>query len=339
MAHKVRLLATRPPLCLLPLFPLLVLTLHLFLHRSRPSLKHFTDCKVSALAAMKMLKHALAGVTEGRAERGVPVEIMGLLIGKPDGNAIVVTDVFPLPVKGIEYQVNLLDQAMGFITRAQDALEARRRERFVGWYHSHPFDPEPWSHCHLSATDVATQANWQALAPFWTAIVIDPLRSAQQGSLDMGAYRTYPATHTPPELEAPDGTRAPGLTELRRRWGVSSGRYYALQTSYFSSSAGAPLLQQTAAASLWVTALASTPGRDREALAQAAEGAARARKAVADDVAQMGTKGAVEGDGAKELAKLGACQCAAAAEAVMRVLALSLKSKEDEDGLNGMCDT
>ena len=81
---------------------------------------------------MKMLKHTLAGVSEGRAERGTPVEVMGLLIGKPDGPSIVVTDVFPLPVKGIEYQVQVLEKAMVYMTQVQDALELRRADRFVG---------------------------------------------------------------------------------------------------------------------------------------------------------------------------------------------------------------
>jgi hypothetical protein len=39
---------------------------------------------------MKMLKHALAGVEKGRKAGTNPIEIMGLLIGKPSGDTIVV---------------------------------------------------------------------------------------------------------------------------------------------------------------------------------------------------------------------------------------------------------
>ena len=68
--------------------------------------KYFNKVKISALCSMKMLKHSLAGVKKGReGERGTPIEIMGLLVGKPDGDTIVVMDAYPLPVEGIEYKV------------------------------------------------------------------------------------------------------------------------------------------------------------------------------------------------------------------------------------------
>ena len=46
------------------------------------SVKHFQTCRISALAAMKMLKHALAGVEKGRKAGTNPIEVMGLMIGK-----------------------------------------------------------------------------------------------------------------------------------------------------------------------------------------------------------------------------------------------------------------
>jgi len=54
-----------------------------------------------------------------------------------------------------------------------------RKERFLGWYHSHPFDVEVHSHCFLSSTDVSTQLAWQrATEPKgdpWLAIVVSRL--------------------------------------------------------------------------------------------------------------------------------------------------------------------
>lgn len=51
-----------------------------------------------------------------------------------------------------------------------------RKERFMGWYHSHPFDVEVHSHCFLSSTDISTQLSWQrAEDPHgnpWLAIVV-----------------------------------------------------------------------------------------------------------------------------------------------------------------------
>jgi len=41
-------------------------------------------------------------------------------------------------------------------------IEESRKERFMGWYHSHPFDvDEQHSHCYLSNTDLSTQLQWQ----------------------------------------------------------------------------------------------------------------------------------------------------------------------------------
>lgn len=48
----------------------------------------------------------------------------------------------------------------------------------MGWYHSHPFDVEVYSHCHLSGTDVQTQLAWQRAQDVrdfpWLAIVVGP---------------------------------------------------------------------------------------------------------------------------------------------------------------------
>jgi len=192
---------------------------------------------------MKMLKHALSGVTEGRTERGVPVEVMGLLLGKPEGNSIIVTDVFPLPVKGIEYEVQVMEKSLAFMTQIQEALELRRNDRFVGWYHSHPFEVEAWSHCHLSAIDVGTQLAWQASSPWWLAIVVDPLRSLFRSMPDMGAYRCYPAAYDPPASTLPDGSVAVDPQWTLQRWGNSYSRYYELNIEYFTSSVSNALLQ------------------------------------------------------------------------------------------------
>lgn len=83
---------------------------------------------------MKMLKHALAGVEKGRKAGTNPIEVMGLMIGKPDGDAIVVLDCCPLPVEGSETRV-VADDAQVYMTQLMDSMELRRKEGFVGWYH------------------------------------------------------------------------------------------------------------------------------------------------------------------------------------------------------------
>ena len=54
---------------------------------------------------MKMLTHALSGVQKGLEKGGMPIEIMGLIVGRPSIEkaslrTLIVTDVFPLPVEG-----------------------------------------------------------------------------------------------------------------------------------------------------------------------------------------------------------------------------------------------
>lgn len=57
----------------------------------------FKRVKVSALALLKMVVHARSGGT---------IEVMGLMQGKTDGDAIIVMDAFALPVEGTETRVN-----------------------------------------------------------------------------------------------------------------------------------------------------------------------------------------------------------------------------------------
>lgn len=127
--------------------------------------KYFRSIQISTLATMKMLKHALLGVERGRADNGIPQEIMGLLIGKPHGNCIIILDVAPLPVVGTETRV-VADDAQMHMIGLMESLELRRKDTFIGWYHSHPFDLESYSHCHLSNTDVLTQQNWQRVCTY-----------------------------------------------------------------------------------------------------------------------------------------------------------------------------
>jgi COP9 signalosome complex subunit 5 len=191
---------------------------------------------------MKMLMHANSGVEKGIAAGGKPVEVMGMLMGRPDTEnhrALIVTDVFALPVEGAETRVLADDeQVTNYMIELGEALEVNRKERFMGWYHSHPFDVEEYSHCFLSSTDVSTQLSWQrAEDPHgnpWLAIVVDPLRSLAKDRPDFGAFRVYPPEYTAPANETPDGKIV--TDDLRRveRWGSCWNRYYTLEVGNFS---------------------------------------------------------------------------------------------------------
>eukprot|EP00455_Lapot_gusevi_P018036 TRINITY_DN1976_c0_g1_i1.p1 TRINITY_DN1976_c0_g1~~TRINITY_DN1976_c0_g1_i1.p1 ORF type:complete len:337 (+),score=82.47 TRINITY_DN1976_c0_g1_i1:55-1065(+) len=242
------------------------------------NVKHFKRVQISALASMKMLKHALAGVEQGRAEGGTSFEVMGLMVGKPEGDSIIVMDAFPLPVKGTENFV-LADspEIQAYMIDLSEALELVRPERFVGWYHSHPFDVDGTTHCFLSATDVSTQFQWQRSLDPWIAVVVDPLRSLARQEPDIQAFRCYPVSHNPPPSECPDGTTADEETKTLR-WGKAANRYYQLQVSYFMSKLGSKLLSIMARNHLWIRVLAATPSaqpENRQGLSDRMDGVAR----------------------------------------------------------------
>lgn len=149
--------------------------------------KYFEKVALSPSAVTKMMMHCASGVQKGIAKGGNPIEVMGLLLGRPDPTTpktLVVTDAFPLPIEGFETRVIADDQhVVNHMISLNECLERTRSESFMGWYHSHPFDVADHSHCFLSQTDLSTQLQWQRAEdphgnPF-VAIVLDPLRSLQ----------------------------------------------------------------------------------------------------------------------------------------------------------------
>jgi COP9 signalosome complex subunit 5 len=232
--------------------------------------KYFKRCRVSALAAMKMLEHALQGVQAGQEKGGKPLEIMGLLLGKPDGDAVVVLDTFPLPVEGTETKVMADDEKVSkYMIDLSEQLERTRAERLIGWYHSHPFDVGTESNCFLSATDVQTQIMWQrALDPKWIAIVVDPLRSLAKQNPEMMCFRVYPPDHQPPQHQCPDGQIVPDDNAKQQRWGALHHRYYVLKVEFFISVLGRKLLEILSKNHLWVRVLSSAVIMEPENRAQ-----------------------------------------------------------------------
>ena len=115
---------------------------------------------ISSLALLKMLKH-------GRA--GVPMEVMGLLLGTivDDYTVSVVEAVDPV------FQTKMLDMLK----------QTGRSEVVVGWYHSHP-----GFGCWLSSVDINTQQSFEQLNPRAVAIVVDPIESVK-GKVVIDAFR------------------------------------------------------------------------------------------------------------------------------------------------------
>jgi COP9 signalosome complex subunit 5 len=98
--------------------------------------KHFKSVQVSACATMKMLMHAVSGVEKGMKEpNGKPVEVMGLMLGRPslqDPRVLCVMDVFPLPVEGAETRVLADDEeVINYMINLGESLELTRQVSFI----------------------------------------------------------------------------------------------------------------------------------------------------------------------------------------------------------------
>eukprot|EP00977_Amphora_coffeiformis_P008553 scaffold1936_cov154-Amphora_coffeaeformis.AAC.3 len=193
---------------------------------------------------------------------------MGMLLGRPDPETpetIVVTDAFPLPIEGFETRVVADDeQVVNHMIALGEALEKTRKERFCGWYHSHPFDLGDHSHCFLSQTDLSTQLQWQRAEdphgnPF-VAIVVDPLRSASLESPELKAFRAYPPEFTPPANECPDGSKQMNEQTRLELWGSCWNRYYELPVEYYMSNASRLVLESLTKNYLWIRTLTRPTG-------------------------------------------------------------------------------
>ena len=86
---------------------------------------------MSALALMKMNAHC---------KRGGHIEVMEHGAGSTRRRTPSSwTDAFELPVEGTETRVNAQAEANEYMVAYTQAFEASgRKEKVVGWYHSHP---------------------------------------------------------------------------------------------------------------------------------------------------------------------------------------------------------
>ncbi|KAG6598813.1 COP9 signalosome complex subunit 5b, partial [Cucurbita argyrosperma subsp. sororia] len=204
---------------------------------------YFKRVKISALALLKMVVHARSGGT---------IEVMGLMQGKTDGDAIIVMDAFALPVEGTETRVNAQADAYEYmVDYSQTNKQAGRLENVVGWYHSHP-----GYGCWLSGIDVSTQILNQTFQEPFLAVVIDPTRTVSAGKVEIGAFRTYPEGYKPPDEPVSEYQTIP-LNKIED-FGVHCKQYYALDITYFKSSLDCHLLDLLWN-KYWVNTLSSSP--------------------------------------------------------------------------------
>eukprot|EP00730_Choanoeca_flexa_P001587 TRINITY_DN10699_c0_g1_i2.p1 TRINITY_DN10699_c0_g1~~TRINITY_DN10699_c0_g1_i2.p1 ORF type:complete len:335 (+),score=88.42 TRINITY_DN10699_c0_g1_i2:59-1063(+) len=204
---------------------------------------YFKKVKMSALALLKLVMHARSGGS---------LEVMGLMQGKIQGDTMIVMDSFALPVEGTETRVNAGGAEMAYMIEYIEAVnKVGRQENVLGWYHSHP-----GYGCWLSGIDVATQSLNQQHQDPWLAVVIDPVRTASAGKVELGAFRCYPKDYTPPDAQPSEYQTIP--LEKIEDFGVHVKSYYQLEVSYFKSSLDTHLLHLLWNR-YWVDTLASSP--------------------------------------------------------------------------------
>lgn len=205
--------------------------------------KYFTKIKISPSAITKMMIHSQFGVEKGTKKNGKPIEVMGILIGRPDyedKHCFIISDAQPLPIEGFETRVIAdSEEVINHMIGLGDSYELSRKERFCGWYHTHPFEVGVNSHCFLSSTDISTQLQWQRTEDNngypWLAIVIDPLRSMAKGHPELAAFRAYPPEYNAPSFQTPDGEYVTDERVRIEKWGICWNRFYKLEVEYFIS--------------------------------------------------------------------------------------------------------
>mmetsp|Transcript_25814 Transcript_25814/g.46778 ORF Transcript_25814/g.46778 Transcript_25814/m.46778 type:complete len:340 (-) Transcript_25814:385-1404(-) len=223
---------------------------------------------------MSQMTHCHSGVEKGVKQGGNPIEVMGLLLGRPDPTSphtLIVTDAYPLPIEGFETRVIADDEdVVNHMLSLMESLENTRKESFMGWYHSHPFDVGVHSHCFLSQTDISTQLQWQRAEdpkgyPF-LAIVVDPLRSLAKGNPELKAFRAYPPEYTnPTQNQCPNGEIIHEEQARLEQWGSCWSSYYELDVEYFMSSGARNVLSTLTQNFLWMRTLGTTPSCEAEA--------------------------------------------------------------------------
>lgn len=255
-------------------------------------------CIAFFLFIITKMTHCASGVEKGIQKGGKPIEVMGLLLGRPwtppsssapenssstlsETHTLLVSDVFPLPIEGFETRVVADDiNVSNHMIALGESLERQGRtnatsdspgkggdERFMGWYHSHPFDymgETHQGHCYLSNTDVTTQLQWQRMEdphgnPF-VAIVFDPLRSMIRGIPELKAFRAFPPEYSP-TVRLPDGSSTMTCPDGRivfdeksrlERWGNCWNRYYQLDVDYYMSVHARRILNHWKNKHLWM---------------------------------------------------------------------------------------
>jgi COP9 signalosome complex subunit 5 len=189
-------------------------------HFSPDHPRYFTTTYLSACVLLRMLKHSMSKQTE----------IMGICYGRALGNSFYLLDILSFAVEGTATQVDPGDQDMfDMLEYQENAPLVGHRQWNTSWYHSHP-GMFPF----LSGGDVGTERDCQLSYRVYTAIVIDPITTANTGRMNIGSYCTFPAKKGPDGRDIPDPVvDLPG--DVITKYGVHANSYYELDLKYLTT--------------------------------------------------------------------------------------------------------
>jgi len=211
---------------------------------------YFKKMKISGIALLKMVLHARQGLSQVPGQ-DPDFEVMGLMLGKVQGDTIIVMDSFAV-CQGNEVRVNAGVADYEFMVQYTEGLKmVGKNEGVVGWYHSHP-----GYGCWLSGIDVNTQTENQKYQDPWAAVVIDPKQTMSSGRVEIGAFRCYPPDYTPSDSKDSEWQYIP--RERIEEFGVHAKMFYKMDIQVFKSNLDSKLFNLLWN-KYWVKTLSSSP--------------------------------------------------------------------------------
>jgi hypothetical protein len=97
--------------------------------------RYFKKIKIAPSATIKMQVHGQSGVEKGIKKSGKPIEVMGLLVGRPDTedrDCVIITDAQPLPIEGFETRVIADDEnIINYMIELSEMNEIMKKERYI----------------------------------------------------------------------------------------------------------------------------------------------------------------------------------------------------------------
>lgn len=115
---------------------------------------------ISATAIEKIKEHA---------NKNINKEVIGLLIGRMEGNTLIVEDSVTGEIVSERTRALIVPETIAKI--ADEIVSGKIKGNVVGWYHSHP-----GFGVFMSEIDIKTQMKMQQFSPYIVALIIDPTK-------------------------------------------------------------------------------------------------------------------------------------------------------------------